>query len=167
MIDIQQRVLSDIRVELTEEFDRNFERKAFFDRPWAPWSPSYQPGTGSMLSQTGTLRRSIKSRNNAKSITWYTSVKYAYIHNNGGQVEQHFKPSDKMRRWAWAMFHRTKNEKYKRMALAKKINRSFRIPARPFLGYHPCMDKMVEDVAREAVEELAKDTVNNINQAIR
>ena len=33
MIDVQQlkrNILSDMRVELTEEFDRNFERKAFF-----------------------------------------------------------------------------------------------------------------------------------------
>ena len=28
-----QNVLKDIKVELDEEFDRNFERKAFFDRP--------------------------------------------------------------------------------------------------------------------------------------
>lgn len=37
MIDTQQlkrNILSDMRVELTEEFDRNFERKAFFTHKW-------------------------------------------------------------------------------------------------------------------------------------
>ena len=28
--------MRDLKVELDDEFDRNFERKAFFDRPWAP-----------------------------------------------------------------------------------------------------------------------------------
>ena len=31
--DIRKLLANDIRVELSEEFDRNFERKAFFDRP--------------------------------------------------------------------------------------------------------------------------------------
>lgn len=37
MIDTQQlkrNILSDMRVELTEEFDKNFERKAFFTDKW-------------------------------------------------------------------------------------------------------------------------------------
>lgn len=37
MIGVQQlkrNILSDMRVELTEEFDRNFERKAFFTDEW-------------------------------------------------------------------------------------------------------------------------------------
>ena len=55
-------VLKDIQVELADEFDKNFERKAFFDRPWAPLSKNYQPTTGSMLLRTGALRRSLKSR---------------------------------------------------------------------------------------------------------
>lgn len=29
-----RNVLNDLRVELTEEFDRNFERKSFFGMPW-------------------------------------------------------------------------------------------------------------------------------------
>ena len=32
--DLLHRILSDMRVELTEEFDRNFERKAFFTDKW-------------------------------------------------------------------------------------------------------------------------------------
>ncbi|MTU75414.1 hypothetical protein GMD74_20635, partial [Parabacteroides merdae] len=48
-----RKIMKDIRVELTEEFDLNFERKAFFDRKWTPLSPNYQPTTGSMLIRTG------------------------------------------------------------------------------------------------------------------
>ncbi|MCK9450717.1 MAG: hypothetical protein M0Q90_03420 [Bacteroidales bacterium] len=29
-----QKVLRDLRVDLLDEFDRNFERKGFFNKPW-------------------------------------------------------------------------------------------------------------------------------------
>ena len=45
-----RKIMKDIRVELTEEFDLNFERKAFFDRKWTPLSPNYQPTTGATLT---------------------------------------------------------------------------------------------------------------------
>ena len=31
---LKRNILNDMRVELADEFDRNFERKAFFTRKW-------------------------------------------------------------------------------------------------------------------------------------
>ena len=31
---LKRKILTDLKVELLDEFDRNFERRAFFDRPW-------------------------------------------------------------------------------------------------------------------------------------
>ncbi len=51
--------VKDVKTELADEFDRNFERKAFFNESW--------PGTGipnskgSLMVRTGAMRRSIKS----------------------------------------------------------------------------------------------------------
>ena len=36
-------ILSDMRVELSDEFDRNFERKAFFSDKWKPRAHDYPP----------------------------------------------------------------------------------------------------------------------------
>ncbi|MBR5898080.1 MAG: hypothetical protein IKZ14_01265 [Muribaculaceae bacterium] len=33
---LKRNILNDMRVELADEFDRNFERKAFFTRKWKP-----------------------------------------------------------------------------------------------------------------------------------
>ena len=33
--DFLNHILTDTKVKLTEAFDRNFERKAFFDQKWA------------------------------------------------------------------------------------------------------------------------------------
>ena len=68
--------MDDIRVELTDEFDKNFDRKAFFDRPWAPLSPNYRPKNGSMLVRTSTLRNSIRPHVDRNTLT-YTSLKCA------------------------------------------------------------------------------------------
>jgi phage gpG-like protein len=55
MNDFKQKLISDIRVKLTEEFDRNFERKAFWPKR------RYKNPKGSLLMVTGTLRLSIRS----------------------------------------------------------------------------------------------------------
>ncbi len=52
------RILQDIRVEMTDEFDRNFERQAFFSEAWQRRKSPTRPG-GSILIDTGPLRRSI------------------------------------------------------------------------------------------------------------
>lgn len=149
-------VLKDIQVELADEFDKNFERKAFFDRLWAPLSKNYQPTTGSMLLRTGALRRSLKSRISGTSIIFSSSLPYAGLQNYGGTVRQDFVPTPKMRRWAWANYHNLMNsgnlteaEKYRRMALAKRIKRTFTVPARPFVGEHPRVREIVSDIMAE------------------
>ena len=38
-------ILSDMRVELSDEFDRNFERKAFFSDKWKPRAHDYNRGS--------------------------------------------------------------------------------------------------------------------------
>ncbi len=32
-----QNIVQDVKVDLTDEFDRNFERKGFFDETWKLW----------------------------------------------------------------------------------------------------------------------------------
>ncbi len=98
--DIRKFLANDIRVELSEEFDRNFERKAFFDRPWpkrnferkaffdSPWPKRKRKGRGSLLLASGKLRCSILSKVNPNySITWSTSELYAAIYNEGGTTK--------------------------------------------------------------------------------
>lgn len=91
--DFLNNVMRDLKVELDDEFDRNFERKAFFDRPWAPLSPNYNPSEGSMLMRTGALRRSLHSRIDGTRLIYESSLKYAGLQNYGGTVRQDFVPS--------------------------------------------------------------------------
>ena len=63
MTDIKRKILNDLRVELSDEFDRNFQRKAFFDKSWPPRKMN---GKGSLLMVTG---KPVTAR--MKKFFWY------------------------------------------------------------------------------------------------
>lgn len=58
--ELKNDILNDMRVELSDEFDRNFERKAFFTEKWKPRAHDYP--RGSLLIVTGAMRRSTQGR---------------------------------------------------------------------------------------------------------
>lgn len=88
--------LLDIQVELGEEFDRNFERKAFFAKAWQRRCGTHKEGKP-LLIDTGSLRRSISSSINGNRITFTSTEPYAEIHNSGGTIIV----TQKMRRYFW------------------------------------------------------------------
>ena len=55
---LKSNILNDMRVELSDEFDKNFERKAFFTDAWKARKDT--KANGSLLVVSGRLRRSIK-----------------------------------------------------------------------------------------------------------
>lgn len=77
-------VLKDLKVELKDEFDRNFQRKAFFDKAWPKNKLINQ--RGSMMMRNGHLRNSIESRIQGDKIIFSSSLPYASIHNEGGEI---------------------------------------------------------------------------------
>lgn len=169
-------ILQDIRVELGDEFDRNFERQGFFSEAWQRRKSPLRPG-GHILVDTGALRRSVKSRSSASSITFYSDLPYASIHNDGGEI----KVTARMKRYFWARYYAargsfgwrkngtrrndkknrqltTEAEFWKAMALMK-VGKTIRIPRRRFLGASP----EVEAAVREIIEENLDEYFNNIN----
>jgi phage gpG-like protein len=82
---IIKRILNDIRVDLSDEFDQNFEREAFFSEAWERHRSPLRPG-GHILVDTGTLRRSVRSEMKETSIRFFTDLPYADIHNEGGEI---------------------------------------------------------------------------------
>ena len=75
--DFLKNFLSDVKVELHQNFDRNFERKAFFTQRWP--SSNIPNRRGSQLMRTGALRRSINSKIQGMNIVFTSSVPYADI----------------------------------------------------------------------------------------
>lgn len=164
------RILKDIRVEMTDEFNKNFERQAFFSEAWERRKSPLRPG-GPILVDTGALRRSIGSRITENSITFYTTLPYAAIHNEGGEIVV----TEKMKRYFWHKYYEargsftfrrsgdqrtdkknrrltTEAEFWQIMAL-KKVGSTIKIPRRRFLGTSPEVEKAVRDIVEENLTE--------------
>lgn len=178
--DLQRRInllvretLKDIKKEALEEFDRNFEREAFFNQKWARRKYNDDTSRG-LLVQNGTLRRSIKGEiTDHDSVLIYTTELYANIHNEGGTITV----TRKMKSHFWKMYYtvtggkaadgfsknlqRKKNgaprnnkrnralsaeaEFYRRMAM-KKAGSKITIPKRQFIGNHPDLEKLLKEI---------------------
>ena len=82
---IIKNILRDIQVEMTDEFDQNFERQAFFSEAWQRRKAPARDEGRAILTDTGQLRRSIKSRTTDNSVICYNDLPYAAIHNDGGE----------------------------------------------------------------------------------
>lgn len=175
-----RNILRDIHVELGDEFDRNFERQAFFTEAWQRRKNPTRPG-GLILVDSGGLRRSVRSEIRENSIVFLTDHPGAAIHNDGGEIEV----TAKMKRFFWYKYYSTtgsfgrkkdgsrRNDKrtlqlsdevefWKTMALMK-VGSKIRIPQRKFLGTSP----EVEAAVRQIIEENLTEYINNIDFNIK
>ena len=169
-------ILNAVKVEAAEEFDRNFERKAFFDRKWPQ---SKGPNSkGSLMMRSGALRRGNQSRIQGDSIVFTNSKAYASMHNQGGTVTV----TAAMKKFFWAMYYKSsgkvKTKKsggitkaserhsaeaayWKSLALIKtgtKLN----MPQRQWIGPHPVIDGIVKKHVDEQVGLLEKELYNTL-----
>ena len=174
---ILSRILNDIRVEMTDEFDRNFERESFFGEAWQRRRSPTRPG-GHILVNTGRLRRSIQSRTTENSITFFTNEPYAAIHNDGGEIVV----TAKMKRYFWHKYYEAtgsfgrkkdgsrRNDKrtlqlseeaefWKFMAL-KKAGTTIKIPRRRFLGTSPEVEDAVRGIIEKNLRGYIEETID-------
>ena len=167
------RTLRDVRVELLEEFDRNFEREAFFNERWVRRKHHDDRSRG-LLVRTGTLRRSLRAEvTDRRSVRFFTDVPYAHIHNEGGTITV----TRRMKNYFWVQYmtivgskHGTfapklrrkkdgtlRNDKrnrklsseaafYKAMAL-KPVGSKIVIPKRQFIGRHAEVERILKEIA--------------------
>lgn len=163
-------IVQDIGVDMKDEFDLNFERQAFFSEAWQRRKSPLRPG-GTILVDSGLLRSSIMSRTTDNSITFYTTLPYAEIHNDGGEIVV----TEKMKRFFWHKYYAatgsfgrkkdgslsrakrtvqlsTEAEFWKFMALKKK-GTTIKIPRRRFLGTSPEVEKIVREIIEENITE--------------
>jgi phage gpG-like protein len=174
MQDFIKNIISDLRVDLTDEFDSNFERKAFFDKAWeASKLPNHK---GSLLMRSGKLRRSIRPRETKNQLSWSSSLPYASLQNEGGEVVV----TERMKRFFWAMFYKSNgavtkgnSERNKRLtgesamwkALAlQKVGAKMKIKQRQFIGDHPRVRERIKAVIDMNMKELEKEIFNKLKR---
>ena len=132
-------ILEDMRVELSGEFDRNFERKGFFSDKWKPRAHQYP--RGSLLVVGSHMRRSTQGELSGDGVRFISAKPYTTLHNEGGQITV----TAKMKRFFWAKYKQTKDESWKRMALMK-VGKIITMPQRRFIGDGPDTQRIIRDV---------------------
>lgn len=174
--ELENKITRDVAVELADEFDRNFERKAFFDKKWKQTKISNSRGT--LMMRTGKLRRSIRYSVRDNQILFSSSLPYASIHNEGGEIVV----TKKMKSFFWAMYYKaagavTKTKKgtvgksqrntrltaeaksWRNLALMK-VGHKMKIERRQIVGDHPALDKPIKAAMDQNIklynDELAK-----------
>lgn len=163
MNDLFKNIVWDVRIELTEEFDRNFQRKAFFDKPWK--QTRWPNSRGSLMMRSGQLRRGNRSAIQGTNIVFTNSQPYAELHNEGGNLII----TPKMIRFFWAMYHKAAGAssraggrrkqvlgdealRWKALAL-KKPGETLQIAQRQFIGWHSSLKKHIERVVNQNMKE--------------
>lgn len=175
---IIQNILNDVRVELHDEFTRNFERKAFFNQSWTP-TKGYNR-RGSMMIRSGALRRGLKARLVGNEVKFSSDVPYAAIQNNGGTIIV----TAAMKRFFWAMHYKASGARtkartqsgsqrnkqlsgeagyWKALAL-KKVGSKLVIPQRKFIGSHPSLKPRIDTIVSNHLDEIAKHIKNEITK---
>ena len=132
-------ILEDMRTELSEEFDRNFERKAFFSDKWKPRAHNYP--RGSLLMVSGAMRRSAQGQVSGNGVRFSSPEPYTSLHNEGGNITV----TAKMKRFFWYKYKETKDEAWKRMALMK-VGKVINMPQRQFIGDGPDTQRIIRGV---------------------
>lgn len=178
--DLENKITTDLAVELSEEFDRNFERKAFFTEKWA--SPKINNSRGSVMNRSGNLRRSIKYSVRDGMILFSSSLPYASIHNEGGEITV----TAQMKKYFWAMYYKatgsittkanggeskskknvklsTEALKWKGLALMK-IGQKIKVEKRQIVGDHPQVAKIVKGVIDDNMELFNQEQIKKFNR---
>lgn len=168
-----QTTLEGIAKELGEEFDRNFERKAFFDQPWP--ATKYPRTKGTTLVVDGHLRAGYANEVVGNQIKFTNSQPYANIHNEGGELTI----TAKMKKFFWAKYReaagitgktwktnlplKREAEYWKSLALMK-VGSKIKIPKRQVIGHHPQADISIRRVVDINVEKFANQIAEALKQ---
>lgn len=174
---LKRKILNDVRVEVSSEFDRNFETQSFFGEAWQRHKSPMRKGQH-ILVKSGNLRRSISAKSDENSITFQSAEPYAAIHNEGGEI----KVTARMKRFFWAMYYKangglgrrkdgtlrkdknnarlsTEAEFWKHMALMR-VGSKVTIPRRRFIGTHPDLEKEVVSIIENRLSEFYSNPKN-------
>lgn len=140
-------------------FQMSFIKEGFTDTSFIAWPKRLDDHRHKLLSQSLALRSSIRVEQadlKRIAISAGDNLPYAAIHNEGGTIT--VRVTERMRRYFWAMYHRTGESKYRFMALTRKETFTIRIPKRQYIGEsHTLMtrlDRMFIDRIKEAQKNL-------------
>lgn len=130
---LKRDLQSDAEVKGIEFIHNNFYEEGFTDSAFEAWKPKKQSDTFNILRVTNFLFNSVHvASSSIERIVFEADAPYAAIHNEGGVLNIPITP--RARKFFWAMWYATNNEKWKWMAITKKERITFKMDKRQFMG---------------------------------
>lgn len=142
-------ILEDMRVELSDEFDRNFERKGFFSDKWKPRAHDY--ARGSLLMQSGAMRRSTQGEVSGDGVRFFSAMPYTSLHNEGGTGYKMVKAH-------------TRRSKKGKVYTVRAHQRKFNMPQRQFIGDGPETQRIIRGVIDDNLQRFNLHLTNFLRQ---
>lgn len=142
-------ILADLRVELSDEFDQNFQRKAFFSDKWKPRAKNYP--RGSLLMVTGAMRRSTIGQVSGDGVRFSSAMPYTSLHNEGGTGTKPVKA------------HQRRSKKGK-VYTVRAHSRKFNMPQRQFIGDGPETQRIIRSVIDDNLQKFNLSLTQFIKQ---
>lgn len=125
-------------------FKGSFRKQGFTDYSFIAWVLRKDDLGHKILMQSNSLMNDLKvTQETLTRVEIDTTLPYAGLHNNGGKFS--IPLTDKMRKFFWAKFKETDDDKWKWMALTKKKRLPIRIPQRQFIGNSAVLNKNIDN----------------------
>jgi phage gpG-like protein len=161
--EVMNNLAKDVANQALKFFQDSFEKEGFTDINFIPWVQRLSTESDHpLLNDTGTLKNSLHiSQQTPDRIEIETdqALPYAEIHNTGGTIK--VVVTEKMKKYFWAMYIETKQERFKFMALmkvGKELN--LRIPQRQFIGNSHTLNEELDKLLIKKI----RDEVRKVQQ---
>lgn len=177
------KLIEQIATDLTDAFDSNFDTESFFGAKWKKRNSGFEKHK--ILSKRGGsgLRGSFNPVIGNQTIQWKSSLPYASIHNEGGEI----KVTAKMKSFFWRMYYKASGgvvqsvktkeaantarnkklqgeaAKWRAMALLK-VGTVLKIEQRQFIGWHPQVDVRIKEVVNYNLEVLNSEIIKTLKK---
>lgn len=135
-------------------FLMSFIKEGFTDASFIAWPKRKDQLDHKILSQSLALRNSIDvTRSDLKQVEVSAGqgLPYASIHNEGGTIN--VQVTQKMRKYFWYMYKKTKVTRWKWMALTKKERFIIHIPKRQYIGESYVLDQKIDKIFVDRIIE--------------
>jgi phage gpG-like protein len=154
---LAKRVPDIAAIEAVKLFQENFVKQGWQGASFRAWERKKTPNEYPILrsANQNSLMSSIhvvSKSPTAVVIATGDNKPYAKVHNEGGV--NNVRVTDKLRKWAWAMWYKTNNDFYKNIALTKKSTLQVKIPQRKFMGGSPEIFNRIQTVLNNYLNRL-------------
>lgn len=136
-----------------------FRKQAWDGKKWPQRKPDATRNKGrALLIDSGRMRNATRFKASSNTAVIYNTTPYAPAHNKG--MTLHPRVTAKMKGFAWAMYKKTGQGKWKGLALTNKSQLTVKIPQRKFVGDSRQLRRQNGRIIEQEINEIIRIVQN-------